>query len=150
MKNIVESVSVVIPAFQESAAIGAVIKRIMNVVSKLGCDYEVIVIDDGSSDGTGEIARKAGARVITHPYNKGYGASLKTGIRFASNRTVVLLDADGQHDPEDIRRLVAERGTFDMVVGSRKGTAGSPLWKSVRPQPLIRRVSPVKTWSRQT
>lgn len=129
MKLITESVSIVIPAYQESEAIGEVVSAVLKVVANLGCENEVIVVDDGSSDRTGDAARKAGANVLTHPYNKGYGASLKTGIRFASNRTVIFLDADGQHDPNDIQRLLAERKNFDMVVGARKGTAGSPLWR---------------------
>lgn len=129
MKNIVESVSIVIPAYQESAAIGDIVSAVMRVVSTVGCEYEVIVVDDGSTDGTGNVARKAGAHVLTHPYNKGYGASLKTGVRFATNRTVIFLDADGQHDPNDIPRLLAERNTYDMVVGARKGMAGSPMWR---------------------
>jgi glycosyltransferase involved in cell wall biosynthesis len=129
MKNIVESVSIVIPAYQESAAIGDVVSAVLRVAATLGCEYEIIVVDDGSTDGTGDAARKAGAHVLTHPYNKGYGASLKTGIRFTSNRTVIFLDADGQHDPNDIPRLLAERKTYDMVVGARKGTAGSPMWR---------------------
>jgi glycosyltransferase involved in cell wall biosynthesis len=129
MKNIVESVSIIVPAYQESEAIGEVVSAILKVAANLGCEHEVIVVDDGSSDGTGDAARKAGANVLTHPYNKGYGASLKTGIRFASNRTVIFLDADGQHDPNEIHRLLSERKKFDMVVGARKGTAGSPLWR---------------------
>ena len=129
MKNIVESVSIIIPAYQESAAIVDVVSKVLRVAATLGCDYEIIVVDDGSTDGTGDAARKAGAHVLTHPYNKGYGASLKTGIRFASNRSVIFLDADGQHDPNDIPRLLAERQTYDMVVGARKGTAGSPMWR---------------------
>jgi len=129
MKDIVESISIVIPAYQENAAIGDVVIAVLRVVATLGCEYEVIVVDDGSTDGTGDAARKAGAHVLTHPYNKGYGASLKTGIRFATNRTVVFLDADGQHDPNDIPRLLADRKTYDMVVGARKGTAGSPIWR---------------------
>jgi glycosyltransferase involved in cell wall biosynthesis len=129
MKNIVESISIVIPAYQESAAIGDVVAAVLHIVAPLDYAYEIIVVDDGSTDGTGDAAHKAGAHVLTHPYNKGYGASLKTGIRFATNRTVIFLDADGQHDPNDIPRLLAERKTFDMVVGARKGTAGSPLWR---------------------
>ena len=129
MKSIVESVSIVIPAYQERAAIGDVVSAVLKVVASLSCEYEVIVVDDGSTDGTGDAARKAGAHVLVHPYNKGYGASLKTGIRFASNRTVIFLDADGQHDPDDIPRLLAGRTGFDMVVGARKGMAGSPLWR---------------------
>lgn len=129
MKNIIESVSIVIPAYQEGAAIGDVLSAVLRVAETLGCEYEIIVVDDGSTDGTGDVARKAGAIVLTHPYNKGYGASLKTGIRYASNRTVIFLDADGQHDPNDIQRLLVERKNFDMVVGARKGTAGSPIWR---------------------
>jgi glycosyltransferase involved in cell wall biosynthesis len=129
MKNVIDSASIIIPAYQESEAIGDVVRTVLQVAASLGCEYEVIVVDDGSTDGTGDAARKAGANVLTHPYNKGYGASLKTGIRYASNCTVIFLDADGQHDPNDIQRLLAERKNFDMVVGARKGTAGSPMWR---------------------
>jgi glycosyltransferase involved in cell wall biosynthesis len=125
----VESVSIVIPAFREIATIEATVRRVIEVAATLGCEREVIVVDDGSADGTGEAARAAGAHVLTHPYNMGYGAALKTAIRFASYRTVVLIDADGQHDPADIPRLLKERDRFDMVVGRRKGTAGSHFWR---------------------
>lgn len=129
MKNIVQSVSIIIPAYQENEAISDVVTSVLKVAANLGCEYEIIVVDDGSTDCTGDTARKAGANVITHPFNKGYGASLKTGIRSASNRTLIFLDADGQHDPGDIQRLLAERANFDMVVGARKGMAGSPMWR---------------------
>lgn len=129
MKSSPESVSIIIPAYQESAAIADQVKAVVRVAEGLGFPFEVLVVDDGSTDGTGEAARQAGAAVLTHPYNKGYGASLKTGIRHASHRTVVFIDADGQHDANDLPRLLAERATFDMVVGARKGTAGSPVWR---------------------
>lgn len=129
MKKTVESVSIIIPAFQERATIEGTIRKVLEVAATLGCAYEVIVVDDGSTDGTGEAAQSAGAQVLTNPCNKGYGAALKTGIRFASHRTIITIDADGQHDPEDIPRLLQERDRFDMVVGRRKGTAGSHLWR---------------------
>ena len=122
-------ISVVIPAFNESATIRDVVEHVYRVCSALGCAHEVIVVDDGSTDNTAELAEQAGATVLRQPYNKGYGASLKTGIRHATNGTIVILDADGQHDPEDIKKLLDTRGNAEMVVGARKGTAGSPLWR---------------------
>lgn len=129
MKETVESVSIIIPAYQESEAIGPVVRNVLRVAQGLGCPAEVIVVDDGSTDNTGDMARDAGAQVLVHPYNRGYGAALKTGIRAATNRTVLFLDADGQHDPEDIRRLLDERKVYDMVVGARRRSQGSPLWR---------------------
>ena len=129
MKKTVESVSIIIPAFQERATIEAMVRQVVRVAGCLGCEHEVIVVDDGSTDGTGDIAGAAGAQVLSHPYNQGYGSALKTGVRFASYRTVLFIDADGQHDPEDIPRLLEERSRFDMIVGQRKGTAGSHAWR---------------------
>lgn len=108
------SVSIVIPAFNEAGAIG-------RVVSGLARDgwHEVLVVDDGSTDGTGEAARAAGARVIRHPYNKGNGASVKSGIRAASGEYILILDADGQHHPADALRLIEPLGDYDLVVGAR-------------------------------
>jgi len=108
-------ISIVIPAYRESGIIGTVIASI----SRLLPDAEIIVVDDGSDDGTGEAARRAGAIVYTHPYNIGNGAAVKTGVRMATGDLVVLLDGDGQHNPEDIPRLLAEAEKNDMVVGAR-------------------------------
>lgn len=129
MKSVAESVSIIIPAYQEAGNIAAVVAQVKAVLPKLPYESEVIVVCDGSTDGTGDVAEAAGANVIRHAYNKGYGAALKTGIRAATARTVIFIDADGQHDANDILRLVRERQTYDMVVGARKGTAGSPLWR---------------------
>ncbi|SFR42319.1 Glycosyltransferase involved in cell wall bisynthesis [Marinobacter gudaonensis] len=114
MKN--RKVSVVIPAKNESSSISKVIEALVS--NQL--INEVIVVDDGSTDHTGEIASSLGAKLITHPYSKGNGAAIKTGARAAVGDVLVFMDADGQHSPEDIQKLLSkiEEG-FDLVVGSR-------------------------------
>ena len=116
-------ISVIIPAFNEGAGIGGLIERIRVVLQSLDEYHEIIIIDDGSSDATAENAKQAGARVITHPYNIGNGAAVKTGIRHAKGSILVTMDADGQHNPEDIPRLVNRIGAYDMVVGSRNSAS---------------------------
>ena len=110
-----EKVSVIIPVYNEGKTIG-------NLVSKIkSCspDFDVIVIDDGSIDNTADAAQAAGARVYSHPYNIGNGAAIKSGIRVADGDILVFLDGDGQHDPEDIAKLLEFIPQFDMVVGAR-------------------------------
>src|SRR5262249_5852702 len=80
---------------------------------------EILVVDDGSADATAEAASSAGARVIRHPYNKGNGAAVKSGIRAAVGEFVMIIDADGQHNPQDALRLTARLGEYDLVVGAR-------------------------------
>ncbi len=82
---------------------------------------EVLVVDDGSTDQTSARARAAGACVVRHPYNKGNGAAVKTGIRRAHGEFVLIIDADGQHPPEDAQRIAARLGDFDLVIGARSG-----------------------------
>ena len=108
-------VSVIIPAYNEAASIGDVVRKVREMYP----EYELIVVDDGSDDGTGEAARKQGAKVITHPYNKGNGASVRAGIQAATGDIVVMMDGDGQHRPEDIRRLLECFPEYDFVVGAR-------------------------------
>lgn len=117
------SVTVVVPAFNEARAIGNVVRDL--VVRYPG--YDVLVIDDGSQDGTGEIAASAGARVIRHGWNRGYGASLKSGCQNARGDIVVCFDGDGQHEVADVQRLVDEIGPHDMVVGTRTRDSHVPL-----------------------
>src|SRR5207237_3364484 len=81
-----------------------------------------IVVDDGSADDTAARARDAGACVIRHPYNKGNGAAVKSGIRKASGEYILIIDADGQHPPEDTQRIAARLGEFDLVIGARAAT----------------------------
>src|SRR5437870_5912260 len=109
------TLSIIIPAYDEGDAIGAVIAK----ARALRPQAEILVVDDGSKDNTSEAARGAGARVIRHPYNKGNGAAVKRGLRNARGDVVLLLDADGQHPPEDIERVLAGIGEYDMVVGAR-------------------------------
>jgi len=111
---------IVIPAYEEGARLGGVLEA----VARAGLDCEVVVIDDGSRDATSRVAARAGARVLRHPFNLGYGAALQTGYKYALERgaeLLVQLDADGQHDPAEIPLLLApvERGELDLVVGSR-------------------------------
>jgi glycosyltransferase involved in cell wall biosynthesis len=107
--------SIVIPAFNEAASIGAVVR---DLTATAGW-HEIIVVDDGSADDTGAQAAAAGARVVRHPYNKGNGAAVKTGIRHATGAFVLIADADGQHQPSDAARLVSHLGAYDLVVGAR-------------------------------
>jgi glycosyltransferase involved in cell wall biosynthesis len=122
-----KKVTVLIPAFNESQAIGFVIEHIQAICS--GVVEEIIVIDDGSGDETGFIAKKVGANVICHKQNLGYGAALKTGIRHAKTEFVLTMDADGQHQAEDVLRLWELAEDCDMVVGQRISLLHSPLWR---------------------
>ena len=115
--------SVVLPAKNEAGAIGQTIEQIL----ALQLVDEVIVVNDGSSDQTLQVAEQAGAKVISHPYSKGNGAAIKTGARHAQGEIIIFMDADGQHNPEDISRLLHQiAGGHDMVVGARqKGSQAS-------------------------
>ena len=109
------SVSIVIPAYNESEAIAEVI----GVLRAAAPWREIIVVDDGSTDGTGDRAAAAGATVVRHPYNIGNGAAVKNGIRRATGEYILIVDADGQHPPENALRLVDKLGTYDLVIGAR-------------------------------
>lgn len=109
-------ISIVIPVFNEAAHLAALLGKIQAL--KLA-RAEIIVIDDGSLDNSAEVALSAGTSVIRHPYNIGNGAAVKSGIRAARGRLIVLMDGDGQHKPEDIPKLLAEASNYHMVVGAR-------------------------------
>jgi glycosyltransferase involved in cell wall biosynthesis len=110
-----DTVSILIPAFNEGPVVGDVIRALREAAPW----REILLVDDGSSDGTGEAAAAAGALVLRHPYNKGNGAAVKTGIRAASGEYVLVIDGDGQHKPEDALRIVDRLGEYDLVVGAR-------------------------------
>jgi glycosyltransferase involved in cell wall biosynthesis len=109
----------VIPAFNEQRSIGAVVDR----VRATGLDLDVLVVNDGSRDDTATLARQHGAQVVSHPFNLGYGAALQTGYRYALRHgyaRVVQMDADGQHDPDSLARILNALDLgHDLVLGSR-------------------------------
>ena len=107
--------SIVVPAFNEATSIGAVVRDLQAAAPW----REIIVVDDGSTDDTGARAAAAGARLVRHPYNKGNGAAVKTGIRHATGAFVLIADGDGQHHAADAARLVAHLDAYDLVVGAR-------------------------------
>ena len=121
------SLSVIIPAYNEADSV----HRVIGKIQELRPRAEVIVVDDGSPDDTARVAREAGARVIRHPYNKGNGAAVKTGLRAAKGDVVLLLDADGQHPPEDIERVLEPIGEYDLVVGARSRDSESAWIRNV-------------------
>ena len=126
-----ESVTIVVPAFNEGDSIGQVVTALRSAATW----HEVLVVDDGSTDGTGKAAQDAGARVLRHPYNKGNGAAVKTAIRSASSEWIAIVDADGQHRAADAVRLVGRLGNFDLVIGARdsrtQATAGRRIGNAV-------------------
>lgn len=127
MKNY-KRVSVVIPAKDEAIAIGQTVRGVLLLFP----EAEVIVVNDGSTDGTAAIAESAGAQVLNQLYSKGNGAAIKAGLRAATHDVVVCMDADGQHQPEDIGKLLEKLDAgYDMVVGSRNHEGQASLHRSL-------------------
>jgi len=119
-------ISVIIPAYNEAPTIGGIVLKI----KELHPGFEIIVVNDGSTDDTAAIARGAGAHVHSHPYNIGNGAAIKSGIRIAGGDILVFMDGDNQHNPEDIAKLVRYIPDFDMVVGSRLNGDQASLYRT--------------------
>jgi glycosyltransferase involved in cell wall biosynthesis len=120
MKDSGRNTLVLIPAYHEEMRIASVVRGVKERYPSM----EVIVIDDGSNDDTRERALKAGARVISHPYNLGYGVALQTGYKYALKEgfdSLVQMDGDGQHDPASLQALLdtVQRGDADLAIGSR-------------------------------
>lgn len=126
-------VSIVIPVRNEEETVLSGIQNVDKVMKGNSWNYEIIVVNDGSSDKSGELLKNRGLsiKLIEHEYSQGYGAALKTGIRCSKNDIILITDADGTYPTSDIPKLLAEIKNYDMVVGSRTG-------KDVR-IPLIRR-----------
>lgn len=118
MKN---NVSVIIPVFNEEKVISDTIKDIRSAMPK-GIKYEIICVNDGSTDNSKKaLCGIKGIRVINHEQNKGYGASLKSGIKASRYDWILITDADGTYPVKDIPKLMKETGYYDMVIGSRDG-----------------------------
>jgi len=118
-------ISVIIPVYNEEKVIGQVVADLKKEISGLGIDYEIIVVNDGCLDGCRIILSNIlGVTLINHPYNKGYGASLKTGAQNAKYEWLLFFDGDGQHKVEHIKDLIGYVDEYDMVAGAREGYKG--------------------------
>lgn len=129
-----KSVSIVIPAYNEESSITELIKRIF-AVSK---DFELIVSSDGSTDATVRLAKDAGAIVVEHPYNVGNGAAVKDGALRATRDYIVFMDADLQHQPDDVVQLLQYLPEYDMVIGARTKESMTDLHRNIGNKILIK------------
>ncbi len=124
-------VSVVIPVYNERENLGKLLDELGGVLAEITSHaFEVLVVDDGSDDGSAELAAASGARVVRHPVNLGNGAAVKRGIREARGDWILLMDGDGQHPPGAISLLLARAQQYDMIVGSREG-GGGPMHRNL-------------------
>ncbi len=120
--------AIILPAYNEISGIEQTLARIAQAIGGLGLSTEIIVVNDGSEDGTGERAAACGVRVLSHVENRGYGAALKTGILATSARAIAIIDADCTYPPDAIPRLHARIGPADMVVGARPLSSRGVAW----------------------
>jgi len=110
------TLSIVLPCLNEAQSL----RELLPVLTRQYADAEIIVVNDGSQDDSASVAMQAGVRVINHPYSLGNGAAIKNGARAATGEIIVFMDADSQHNPQDIEKLLAEmRQGYEMVVGAR-------------------------------
>ena len=120
--NETPKITILVPAYNEEQSI----RNTVRTIRQMYPDFEVLVVDDGSTDGTMKVSMEEGAHVWPHPYNIGNGAAIKSGLRSAAGEWVIMMDADGQHDPADIANLLEYKDKYDMVVGARsKGSKGA-------------------------
>jgi glycosyltransferase involved in cell wall biosynthesis len=123
--------SVVIPAFNEEKGIGRTVDELRHRLEAESISFEIIIVDDGSTDGTRKAAEESGARVIAVSENRGYGAALKRGIKAGNSPFVAITDADGTYPASDLTRMLEIARDADMVVGARSA--------SMKNVPLMRR-----------
>lgn len=109
-------VSIIIPVFNEAENLERLLSRLFD---RIKSGDEVIIVDDCSTDASREIARRFDVKLIAHPYNMGNGAAIKSGMRAAENEVIVMMDGDGQHNPDDLETLLSFLPVYDMVVGAR-------------------------------
>lgn len=116
-----DGLTVIVPVYNEEAGIGDVLEDLRSTLERFGGPWEILVVDDGSTDGSAEAVSAAGVRVIHHDVNRGYGASLKTGIRNARHDLIVITDADGTYPAASILELIRAMDPAEMVVAARTG-----------------------------
>ena len=114
-------ISAVIPAYNEQDAIAPVVKKLTEVLSRTAARFEIIVVDDGSTDKTHENALAAGVVALRHPLNRGYGRSLMTGFAKAQYGWILMIDADGSYPPEEAEKLFPFAPACDLIIGARQG-----------------------------
>ena len=132
-------VSIVIPVYNEEQAIGDDLDLIIKTMEATNYDYEIIVVDDGSTDSSADIARqRSQVRLIRHPYNRGTGAARTTGVEQAKGDVIVMTDGDGTYPNQDIPRLLGYMDEYDMVVGARRRESGTLRWLRSPVKHLIR------------
>ncbi len=117
LNSIKRELTVIIPAYNEEQGIGQTLDMLIPVIKSN--NFQLIVVNDGSVDGTENIIKEKGVFLISHPYNKGYGSALKTGIMAANSPYIALYDADGQHNPQDLLNLWNNKENYDMLIGMR-------------------------------
>ena len=120
--------AVILPAFNEIGGIERTIARVRDVLDQMPYTTELIVVDDGSVDGTGERAAACGVRVLTHAVNRGYGAALKTGVLNTTARAIAIIDADCTYPPEALPLLYERLASAEMAVGARRLSSDGVAW----------------------
>jgi len=134
-------ISIIIPAYNEEEAIGWVIDRIHEVFGPLDYDYEILVIDDGSTDKTSDVVSAKEATLIKRKFNKGCGAARKIGILEAKGDIIAMLDADKSYDPKDLPNLIEQIDEWDMINGVRQQEKGSLRFLRVPAKFVIRKLA---------